>query len=131
MKRKEKKEGTWWQKNKKVISYVAALGLIAATGGVAYIYINKYYNLKANDIIEDFKKSMEEAGAKVIDIPPTPKIDGVKVNKLWTENGYAKAIVAVDSGVNVTKAFDKLGKAAGVDTTLNGFYATIEWDHND
>ena len=131
MKRKEKKEGTWWQRNKKVISYVAALGLIAATGGVAYIYINKYYNLKTEDIINDFKKSMEEAGAKVIDIPATPKINGVKVNKLWTEDGYSKAIVAVDPGVNITKAFDKLGKAAGVETELNGFYATIEWDHND
>ena len=127
---------TWWEKNKDTVIGVTLLTTMAVGGAVAYVKVCKYYNCKANKIIDSVKEDTRKA-LGMIDLPK-PEIKGCYIHDFWCENAEpgsgmgVKAVIAVDTAeADVGEVFRKLAEAGNVDTELNGFWATVEWDCND
>lgn len=127
---------TWWKKNKKAVGYVTVLSLMAVGGAVAYYHIQKHYWEEGQKIIDGVKDDIRKASG-IVDLPK-PDIKGCYIHDFWCENAEpgsglgVKAIIAVDTAkADVNEVFSKLAEAGNVDTELNGFWATIEWDCND
>ena len=127
---------TWWKKNKKAVGYVTVLSLMAVGGVVAYYHIQKHYWEEGQKIIDSVKDDTRKA-LGIVDLPK-PDIKGCYIHDFWCENAEpgsglgVKAIIAVDTAeADVNEVFSKLAEAGNVDTELNGFWATIEWDCND
>lgn len=127
---------TWWKKNKKAVGYVTVLSFMAVGGAVAYYHIQKHYWAEGQKIIDGVKDDIRKASG-IVDLPK-PDIKGCYIHDFWCENAEpgsglgVKAIIAVDTAeADVNEVFSKLAEAGNVDTELNGFWATIEWDCND
>lgn len=127
---------TWWKKNKKVVGYVTVLSLMAAGGAVALYKIEKNAWIEGQKIIDSVKDDTRKA-LGMVDLPK-PDIKGCYIHDFWCENAEpgtgmgVKAIFAVDTAkADVGEVFAKLAEAGNVDTELNGFWATVEWDCND
>lgn len=127
---------TWWNKNKKVVGYVTVLSAMAVGGAIVYYKIDKAYSIKAKEIIDSVKKDTRKA-CGIVDLPK-PDIKGCYIHDFWCEDAEpgsglgVKAIIAVDTAeADVNEVFKKLAEAGNVDTDLNGFWATVEWDCND
>lgn len=134
MKKEEFKK--WWKEHKKVIGMVTVLSAIAVGGAVALVLIEKDFWKKGQKIIDGVVSDTKKAKG-IIDLPK-PDIKGAYIHEFWCENAEpgsgmgVKAIIAVDQKVaDVGDVFKKLAKAGNVDTDLNGFWATVEWDCND
>ena len=127
---------TWWNKNKKAVGYVTVLSAMAVGGAIAYYKIEKYYGIKCKKIIDSVKEDTREV-LGIVNLPK-PDIKGCYIHDFWCENAEpgsglgVKAIIAVDTAeADVNEVFRKLAEAGNVDTDLNGFWATVEWDCND
>ena len=127
---------TWWNKNKKVVGYVTVLSAMAVGGAIVYYKIEKNYGIKCKKIIDSVKDDTRKA-LGMVDLPK-PDIKGCYIHDFWCENAEpgsglgVKAIIAVDTAeADVGEVFRKLAEAGNVDTDLNGFWATVEWDCND
>lgn len=126
----------WWKENKDAVIGVTLLSVTLVGGIAAYVAVEKHYNQKAKGIIDSVNADAKKA-LGIVDLPK-PEIDGCYIHEFWCENAEpgtgmgVKAIIAVDTEkADVSEVFRKLAEAGNVDTDLNGFWATVEFDCND